>query len=152
MSTTTRDPFPRAALIGAAGLVLLALAGAAAGRLVGPTSEPTEGAPLARRDLVFTDRADGAIEISQVAPTGQAEPLTVVTGQAGFLRGILRALARERRIDKLGHDVPFRLSAWPDGRLTLEDPADGRRIDLEAFGPDNAAVFARLLAARGNAS
>ena len=32
-----------------------------------------------------------------------------------------------------------------DGRLTLADPATGARIDLEAFGPTNAGVFARLL-------
>jgi hypothetical protein len=35
--------------------------------------------------------------------------------------------------------------AHPDGRLTLEDPATGRRMDLSAFGPSNAAVFARVL-------
>jgi hypothetical protein len=38
--------------------------------------------------------------------------------------------------------------AHPDGRLTLQDPATGRNLDLLAFGPTNAALFARLLAAR----
>jgi len=147
MSTMTREAFPRTPLIGAAGLVVLALLAAGLGRLATPAPRPSE-TPMAQRDLVFADRADGAIVIYQA---GQTEPMTVVTGQAGFLRGTLRALARERRMDKLGHDVPFRLSAWPDGRLTLDDTADGRRIELEAFGPDNAAVFARLLAAKGNA-
>jgi putative photosynthetic complex assembly protein len=148
MSTMTRPAFPRAPLIGAAGLLLLTLAVAVLGRIGGNTVEPPTSAPIAQRDLVFADRADGAVLIYQ---TGQAEPISVVTGEAGFLRGILRALARERRLDKLGRDVPFRLSAWPDGRLTLDDMADGRRIELEAFGSDNAAVFARLLALRGHA-
>ena len=117
------------------------------GRLAGPA--PVEqGIATMQRDLVFADRADGAIVITE---PGRSEPVSVVTGQAGFMRGILRALARERRLDRLGHDVPFRLSAWRDGRLTLDDPADGGRIELEAFGPDNAAVFARLLSAKGNA-
>jgi len=29
--------------------------------------------------------------------------------------------------------------------LTLVDPGTGRRVDLESFGPTNAAVFARLM-------
>jgi putative photosynthetic complex assembly protein len=67
------------------------------------------------------------------------------------MRGSLRALARERRLDKLHANAPVRLTAWPDGRLTLEDTSDGERIELEAFGPDNEAVYARLLALRENA-
>jgi hypothetical protein len=31
-----------------------------------------------------------------------------------------------------------------DGRLTLLDPSTQQRIDLEAFGPSNVAVFAGL--------
>jgi len=123
------------------------LLAAGLGRLGGSHPAP-EPAPLAQRDLLFADRADGAILVTQA---GDSEPFEVVVGQAGFLRGTLRALARERRLDKLGADAPFRLSAWPDGRLTLDDTANGRRIELEAFGSDNAAVYARLLTARGHA-
>jgi len=148
MSTITHATFPRAPLVGAAGLVALALVIAVSGQgWFGGHGAATRERPVAQRELVFADRADGAVLIYQA---GQAEPMTVVTGEAGFLRGILRALARERRQDKLGHDVPFRLSAWPDGRLTLDDQADGQRIELEAFGPDNAAVFARLLGLQGH--
>jgi putative photosynthetic complex assembly protein len=143
-----RDSFPRGPLLGAAALVFLALVAAGAGRFMAAPAQPEGGATM-QRELRFADRDDGAIVVYQ---EGQATPLTVVTGQAGFLRGTLRALARERRLDKLGPDAPFRLSAWPDGRLTLDDTATGQRIELEAFGSDNAAVFARLLAARGNAS
>ena len=39
------------------------------------------------------------------------------------------------------------LTARADGRLTLVDPATSERVDLESFGPTNAAVFAQLLAA-----
>ena len=42
---------------------------------------------------------------------------------------------------------PFRLTHWSDGRLSLEDPSTGRRIELDAFGPTNTAVFARLMGA-----
>ena len=40
---------------------------------------------------------------------------------------------------------PFKLIARTDGRLTLFDPVTGQRIDLESFGPTNAAVFAPFL-------
>ena len=42
---------------------------------------------------------------------------------------------------------PFRLTRWSDGRLSLDDPATGRRIELDAFGPTNTAVFAHLMGA-----
>jgi putative photosynthetic complex assembly protein len=60
--------------------------------------------------------------------------------------GALRALARERKIRGLDGSAPFLLIGRADGRLTLEDPATGQRIDLESFGPMHAGTFARLLA------
>ena len=44
--------------------------------------------------------------------------------------------------------IPSELIGRADGRLTLEDPTTGRRVDLESFGPTNAGVFAQLLVAR----
>ena len=62
----------------------------------------------------------------------------VAPGTNGFLRGVLRGLARERKLERSAIEPPFRLTRWADGRLSLEDPATGRRIDdLEAFGPTN---------------
>ena len=66
-------------------------------------------------------------------------------GEQGFIRGILRSMARQRRGEGLSAAQPFHLVAWADGRITLDDPATGERIELEAFGPTNAAVFATLL-------
>ena len=73
------------------------------------------------------------------------EPVAEIHGEQGFLRGALRALARERRVRGLGSEQPFQLIARTDGRLTLADPATGQRIDLESFGPVNAGAFAVLL-------
>ena len=72
--------------------------------------------------------------------------MEVFEGENGFLRGTLRGLARTRRSEQVSPAVPFHLAQWPDGRLTLDDPATGRHIELLAFGADNAGVFARLLA------
>jgi putative photosynthetic complex assembly protein len=139
-----RDTFPRAPLYGAAALVLLALAGAGLSRLSAGPAAP-DPVPAAQRDLRFADRADGAVLVYQ---DGDPTPIAEVTGQAGFLRGTLRALVRARRLDRVGADAAFRLSAWPDGRLTLDDLATGERIELEAFGSTNEAVYARLLTTR----
>ena len=65
-------------------------------------------------------------------------------GQQGFLRGSLRALARSRQRAGQGPEQPFVLTGHTDGRLVLLDPVTGDRINLESFGPTNAAVFAQL--------
>jgi putative photosynthetic complex assembly protein len=148
MSSTVRPSFPRYPLFGAAALVAIALAGAGYGRL---DHQGAGGAAtvVAMRDFRFEDRADGAVIVDLV---GEAQPFAVVTGQNGFLRGTLRGLARARRQDGIGSAAPFRLTAWADGRLTLDDPATGRHVELEAFGPTNEAVFARLLGGAGGHS
>ena len=76
---------------------------------------------------------------------GSKTPFEIVEGENGFLRGTLRGLARSRRMAGLDNSIPFHLAAWPDGRLTLDDAATGNRIELEAFGHTNEAVFAHML-------
>ncbi|MDW8445235.1 MAG: photosynthetic complex assembly protein PuhC [Acetobacteraceae bacterium] len=71
----------------------------------------------------------------------------VPPGEGGFVRATLRGLARERRMNEAGGaEVPFRVSVWEDGRLTLEDTATGRLVDLGAFGQTQVQTFARLVA------
>ena len=65
------------------------------------------------------------------------------------MRGTLRGLVRERRLSGLGGQSPFVLTHWSDGSLSLDDPATGRRISLEAFGETNAGAFAQLFRASG---
>ena len=66
-------------------------------------------------------------------------------GQDGFVRIVLRNLARERIRQEQERHIPFRLTRWADGRLSVEDPTTGRRVDLGAFGAVNAASFAKLM-------
>jgi putative photosynthetic complex assembly protein len=144
------DNFPRFALYAAAGIMSFALVAAVVGRVTGMGDSVVTGKPVVARDLIFADRGDGAVVITNA---DDHHLLTVMTGQNGFLRGTLRGMARARRSDDVGPAAPFRLTAWSDGRLTLDDPSTGRHIELEAFGPDNVAVFARILALReGTAS
>ncbi len=102
-------------------------------------------APTARRSLRFTDGADGSVLISD-ASTGQPVA-TIVPGaeQGGFIRGVLRGLARERHLHGIGAEPPFTLTRWADGSLSLVDEGTGRSVDLGGFGADNSAAFAALL-------
>lgn len=146
MSASLTDrPFPRGALLGAAALVGFALVSATAARVtgVGAARMPVVAA-VETRELRFEDRADGAVAVYEV-PGDQVVDV-LAPGTNGFVRGVLRGLARERRFHDIGTQPPFRLSLRADGMLTLEDPMTGRRIDLDAFGPTNRAAFARLLA------
>ncbi|CAH2601018.1 Phosphonate-binding protein [Rhodovastum atsumiense] len=140
-------PIPRGVLIGAGLLIAFTITLAAATRLSGSTEvfAPT-AAPVASRDLRFEDRPDGSIVVISAEDGSTVEVLA--PGTNGFTRATLRGLARERKRDDLGAVAPFRLTRWADGRLTLEDVATGRRVDLEAFGSSNVQAFGRLLSGR----
>ncbi|TNF53158.1 MAG: photosynthetic complex assembly protein PuhC [Burkholderiales bacterium] len=101
------------------------------------------------RSLRFEDRSNGDIAVFDAG--GGSEPVAVFSGEQGFLRGSLRALARERLRRGQGPEVPFLLQGHPDGRVTLSDPASGERIHLESFGPTNVAVYSQLRTATPSA-
>lgn len=141
----SHDPMiPRAALLAMAALAAFAFVSAAAVRLSGVEVREPDAPAAATRLLRFDDRSDGAIAVTDAATGATVETFV---GEQGFVRGVLRGLARERRARGLGPEQPFELIGRADGRLTLHDPATGRLVDLESFGPTNAAVFARLLSA-----
>ncbi len=101
--------------------------------------------------LYFDDRVDGSIAVTMrdnrhnVAATS-FDVARIEPESNGFLRGVLRGLASERKRRGMGSELPFELNVRADDRLTLDDPATGRQIDLRSFGPTNAATFERLLA------
>lgn len=140
-------PLPRINLVICGGAVLIALVAAAAGRITHSADSRPTAAPIAARDLLFQDRADGAVAIFDARDL--AKPIEVVAPGTGyFLRATMRGLARQRLRQEADRDVPFRLTEWADGRLTLEDPTTNRRVDMEAFGKDNEQVFADLIMAK----
>ena len=132
-------------LVRGIGLLLLAvLLGVAGLRLSGFQPAVKTAAPLAERALHFDDTPDGAVRVTDAA-TG--ETLALMHGEQGFLRGVLRGLARDRRAHGTGRATPYTLSLHADGRLLISDASTGARIDLASFGRDNAAVFLRWLPA-----
>ena len=144
-------PFPRYPLFGAGILVAATILAALSVRTTGIGAfHAPQAAPVMARDLTFVDRPDGSIAVYG-APGGRLV-YSVPPASNGFIRGTLRGLARERRLAGDGTATPFRLTSWADGRLTLDDLATGRRIELESFGVTNAGAFASILAAAGRPS
>lgn len=139
-----RETVPRLAVLALGALLLATLAGVAAVRLSGTEIRQPDAPVVAQRSLRFEDGPDGSVRVIDAA-SGQA--IDNVAGEAGFLRGSLRALVRERKMRGIGSGPAFELLARSDGRLTLNDPATGERLDLESFGPSNAAIYRRWLPA-----
>ncbi|MBU3567400.1 photosynthetic complex assembly protein PuhC [Polynucleobacter alcilacus] len=108
----------------------------------GKLEHQADASIVAKKTLHFRDLPSGAVGVIS-ADNGQM--IAQVEGQAGFIRGILRAMARDRRMRQISSDDAFELVSRSDGRLTLIDLATNHRIDLESFGKDNAAEFAAFL-------
>jgi putative photosynthetic complex assembly protein len=146
------DMLPRGTLILAGALVLFAFTATAAVRIANipaaasPVAMRTANkmVPVESRNLRFIDRADGAVVIED---TDKGDTASVIEPgqQTGFIRGVMRGLARERRMRNIGDRPPFNLSLWRDGELSLTDSATGRSIELTAFGSSNRATFLALL-------
>jgi putative photosynthetic complex assembly protein len=138
---------PRGVLYGAIALVGFALIASSYSHVTGIGGvRMTEAKAAETLALKFEDRADGAVLIKEAAderPIYRVEP-----GTNGFIRATMRGLAMERKRDGVGEETPFLLIHWTDGTVSLEDPATSRKVDLDAFGPTNAAAFAQLFAAR----
>jgi putative photosynthetic complex assembly protein len=149
---------PRGALIGAAVLVIGVIAGTATMRIaqVPPAASPQlvradeHVTPVNTRLLRFTDQANGGVLIVDVK-TGAVVETIAPGGQTGFIRGVMRGLARERRMHGVGDGPPFALTLWKDGELSLVDTATNREIELGAFGNTNREAFATLLTNRETA-
>lgn len=100
--------------------------------------------PVRERLLRFADTADGMVLVTD-ATTGE-EIARIGQEGSGFIRGVMRGLARERRMHKLDDTVPFKLTLFQDTSLTLIDPTTGRTLELNGFGHSNRSAFLKLIA------
>ncbi|NJL07834.1 MAG: hypothetical protein HC900_05890 [Methylacidiphilales bacterium] len=110
------------------------------------TSQPA-ATVIESRDLRFETSPEGNIAIYD-AESG--ERILLIQGNSdGFIRGLVRALAHDRRMNSDDDsEMPYRLTHFSNGRLTLTDLSTNRDMVLNAFGPTNIAAFARLLKSR----
>lgn len=141
---------PRRILIGAGALVAFALAATLFARNsgVGEVHMPSQQAYQVLH-LDFVDADDGGVLVRDAG--NGALLYRVKPGTNGFLRSALRGFAQERLRDGIGRTMPFTLTRWRDGTLSLMDEATNRRIDLDAFGPTQSEDFAQLFLAKGEA-
>ncbi len=153
-SENTATPLVKSNLPISLGLPVLAIALAIIATLALVFSNPTHEVTVsgekdrlqarASRDIRFEDQGDGSIRVVDAKLREQIA--MVAPASNGFLRGAVRGLVRERKLQGLGMEVPFTLALLADGRLVLHDAATGHEIDLASFGSTNAAVFSKLLA------
>jgi putative photosynthetic complex assembly protein len=152
MSEIDSQPFPRRALIAAGAVVgmTVVLTGAVSLGLLKKADTAAEAraeknmAVRSSRTLSFTDHHGGVLLIQDV----QEKTLVraIMPGEnSGFIRGVLRSFARERRAKNISADTAYRLTLWADNSLSLVDVGTGRVIELGSFGADNRAAFVALL-------
>lgn len=143
------DPFenqglPRPALYSMLGLVVVSLVAVIVAQTLGyKAGESPPDSIVEHRDLRFSDGGAGTVHVWDASQNVMMD--SIAPGTENFVRGVLRSFARERRSRSLDSQTPFRLARHTDGRLTIEDLATGRRVDLQAFGRTNTASFNRLL-------
>lgn len=146
-SMPTQPVFPRAALILFAlligGSLVLAVLGSA-GKIGDNGADAADNAEVqASRTVRFEDLASGELAIID-HHSGQQIAL-LPAGNEGFIRGVLRGIARNRMQHGAAMSLPFQLTRWADGQLALDDLATQRRLRLNGFGVDNERAFSRLL-------
>jgi len=145
MSEVLHEPVvPRAGILAAAGLVLFALAAVTTVRLTGVGgTHMTLPVAVESRDLRFVDGKAGEVLVFDGSDRQLID--TLAPGSNGFVRVVMRGLARERRLSDIGALPPFRLTRYAGGQITLTDTSTGKQIDLGAFGSTNTEAFARLM-------
>jgi putative photosynthetic complex assembly protein len=144
MSNLDVRSFPPGVLWGAAVIIAITITLAAVARHTGMTvTDINQSPPVKVLELRFDDQRDGAIAVFD---TERGDVVDVLRpGTSGFVRNVMRSLARERLMHGGKPETPFRMTRWADGRLTIDDPTTGRHVDLGAFGSMNTASFARLI-------
>lgn len=148
------DPtVPRGALIGIAVLLVatMAFTGAVSTGLLPQSANPVAersaagSVAVAEKMLLFADRADGAVVVSD-AKSGAIVSI-IGYGKGGFVRATLRRLAKARAAAGFGPEQPFRLVRWDTGALSLADPQTGKSAEIYGFGADHVKAFADMLEA-----
>ena len=139
MAISPRSFNPMAVVLLGMALSTLVLVGIA--RWTGTKVEQFDSPVTSSRALRFEDTPNGAVA---VIDPGTGSEIARFEGEQGFVRGVLRAISRERKRRGVDHHLPLLLQGHADGSLTLDDTATGERINLESFGQTQRASFAAL--------
>ena len=135
---------PKAFLIGAAAMAVIALAVSFVGRAsdVG-TFRMADSPTVESRLLTILSASVGSATVKD-AVTGELLRVTTPGIEEGFVWGAVNGLSYGRKQMGAPDDAPYELARRADGRITLTDLMTGQKVFLDIFGYGNAAAFARL--------
>jgi putative photosynthetic complex assembly protein len=134
---------PLIPLIGAGLLVALAATVAVTARYSGRgASREAVSIAVDQRSIRFVPEADGSLSVVDV-PTGQVA-IRLESKNNGFIFGMLRGAAHKRHVAHIDSLVPYALTRWRDGQVTLDDPTTGMHVAINSFGPTQIASFEQL--------
>jgi putative photosynthetic complex assembly protein len=141
---------PKAAIAAAGAVFLFAILMAAAVRLTGVGGSHMTPPPaiVESHDVQFEDAQDGSVLVFDARDHRLIE--TIAPGTYGFVRVVMRGMARERKLAAISNEPSFRLTRYANGQLTLTDLANNRVIDLNAFGSSNLDAFAHIFNKQGS--
>ncbi len=110
-------------------------------------------AVLTDRPLVGVAAPEPALAVHEVTISGDgnasrvvdAEGTVLLDAQNGaFVTVVRQGLERARVKHRIATNPPVIITEWESGRMTLEDPATGWRMELSSFGQGNTRHFRRL--------
>lgn len=137
---------PNALLKAVLAVVVLTIVLVGGARLLGiqPAATPDDSVGVVQERMI---RVDG--NLGSAAKVWDAETGALIADldpeQAGFINGVMTALARERMLAKIDGNPPVRIVQFADGRLGLRDELTGWRVELMGFGDTNRDAFLALL-------
>jgi putative photosynthetic complex assembly protein len=133
---------PFVAILAALAMIMALIAVSRLSGFEPENSLPGQAAEATLR-LKFEDAPGGVVLVRDAATGKVIEDFG--TGEGAFLRATLRALVNQRRKDGATAQGDFRLERHNGHQIYLIDEATGRALALNAFGPDNTAVFAAFM-------
>jgi putative photosynthetic complex assembly protein len=104
------------------------------------------GQPIATYDVTMIEASDGGVALRS-AKDGSVL-VGFDKGRGGFFRGAIRAFSLKRHQLNVAPEVPFTVTRWESGHITLTDKGTGHQIPVDAFGPTVTAMFAPLVGAK----
>jgi putative photosynthetic complex assembly protein len=137
---------PNALLKAIFAVVIFTLVLVAGARLLGlqPAATPDDSVGVVKERMIRVDGNLGSAAKVWDAGTG-ALIADLDPEQAGFINGVMTALARERMLARVEGAPPVRIVLFADGRLGLRDELTGWRVELMGFGDTNRDAFLALL-------
>ncbi len=145
-STAPDQRIPNALLKGILAVVIFTLVLVSGARLLGlqPAATPDDSVGVVQERMIRVDGNLGSAAKVWDADTGDLIA-DLDPEQAGFINGVMTALARERMLSKIDGNQPVRIVLFADGRLGLRDDLTGWRVELMGFGDTNRDAFLALL-------